>query len=43
MKKLINNIKQFLKSCHICHGMGNTEKPNGDTVECISCKGKGYL
>ena len=40
MRKL---IRAFLRTCHICHGMGNREMPSGDTKECIACKGKGYL
>ena len=43
MKKFINIILHKLKTCHICHGMGVIEKPNGDTIECPACKGKGYL
>lgn len=42
MKKLFSFIYNLV-SCHICHGMGNVEKPNGDTELCVACKGKGYL
>lgn len=45
MKKLLLNlfIRSNLRSCSRCHGMGVIEKPNGDTIECPVCKGKGYL
>lgn len=44
MKKLVNNIiKTFRRACHICHGMGVIELPNGDTKECVACKGTGSL
>lgn len=43
MKKLLGLITHYLTTCHICHGMGTKELPNGDTIECPACKGKGYL
>lgn len=42
MKKVLGFIARLV-TCHICHGMGNQEKPNGDTRVCPACKGKGYL
>ena len=42
MKKLKSLIRSFLTTCTICYGMGTVEKPNGDTMECVACKGKGY-
>lgn len=21
-------------ACHVCHGMGHIERPNGDTIDC---------
>lgn len=39
MRKLIRN---FLRACHVCHGLGYIEVSNG-TKECYVCKGKGRL
>lgn len=40
MRRLLKNL---VRACGLCHGMDTREKPNGDTIECLSCKGKGYL
>ena len=32
-----------LVSCGRCYGLGVLERPNGETVECASCKGKGTI
>lgn len=42
MKKLLEIIHHHLVTCHICHGMGVREMPNGDTKKCVACNGKGY-
>lgn len=26
------------KACHICHGMGHTERANGEVVDCPNSK-----
>lgn len=43
MKKLVLEFINFLRPCQRCHGMGVIEKPNGDTIECPVCKGKGLI
>jgi len=40
---MIIKILKPVKACGLCHGMGNRELPNGDTVECFNCKGKGVI
>lgn len=36
-------IRTFVTACGRCYGMGVIELPNGDTLECPICKGKGVL
>lgn len=43
MRKMIHWIRHNLTTCHICFGMGVKELPNGDTIQCPACHGKGYL
>jgi hypothetical protein len=40
MKKIIKFLR---KACWKCHGMSVIELPNGDTIVCNICKGKGML
>ena len=42
MKNLFRIIHRIV-SCHICHGMGQKENPNGTVSDCPACKGRGYL
>lgn len=30
--------KPKYKACHVCHGMGGIERPNGDVVDCPNKK-----
>lgn len=41
MRKIISFINHLV-TCHICFGMGTKEQPNGDTVQCPACNGKGF-
>lgn len=36
-------IIRKIQSCGLCYGTGNRELPNGDTIECFNCKGKGVI
>lgn len=36
-------IKSLLRSCGLCFGTGVRELPNGSTIECRNCKGKGII
>lgn len=42
MKKLLKFISNLL-ACPKCHSMGVIEKPNGDTMTCNMCNGKGIV
>jgi len=41
MSNLIKAVKKTM--CRICWGMKVVELPNGDTKECVACKGQGMV
>jgi len=43
MKKLINLVRTYLKSCPRCFGTGQIDLPNGSSMDCPVCKGKGLI